>query len=329
MDEIVASLSQREALPKLEIIKSPKIVSVESNFDLLLFPRDAGVRTDHHTITVDENHVLISQASTAVAATIKANVPTNECVLLCACLVYRRSGVHHQVDIWRLDFGSGVDQHQAAVQLATGIIKDVLPMQSIRTETKDLPYIASAFKLVSEGESSQTLADGGQLHPLLVSNLGLDPEYCSGYALGFSLDRLTMRRKDITEEKLLRDSDKRVSCQMRDLSPYRAVSRQPSVRQDLSITIDEHDTLETVSNGVMIALGHERELVEDISMVSETSYESLPPHVRERLGVKPGQKNVLMRIVFCAFDRSLSQEEVNDHRNRIYAAIHKGTKGYI
>ena len=44
-----------------------------------------------------------------------------------------------------------------------------------------------------------------------------------------------------------------------------------------------------------------------------------------RIGIGPGQKNVLLRVVIRDLDRTLTHPEANELRDRIYAALHRGT----
>ncbi len=60
-------------------------------------------------------------------------------------------------------------------------------------------------------------------------------------------------------------------------------------------------------------------------MLSETPLSGLPAQARERIGIAPGQKNVLLRVTIRDLDRTLTHEEGNILRDRIYAAIHRGT----
>jgi phenylalanyl-tRNA synthetase alpha chain len=46
--------------------------------------------------------------------------------------------------------------------------------------------------------------------------------------------------------------------------------------------------------------------------------------VAERLGIVPGQKNVLLRVVLRDLERTLTDAEANALRDRIYAALHRG-----
>jgi len=45
-----------------------------------------------------------------------------------------------------------------------------------------------------------------------------------------------------------------------------------------------------------------------------------------RLGARPGQKNLLVRVVLRDLEKTLTNEAANGLRDRIYLAIHQGTK---
>ena len=63
------------------------------------------------------------------------------------------------------------------------------------------------------------------------------------------------------------------------------------------------------------------ELVESLEVVSETPYGHLPPAAVERLGISAGQKNTLLRVVSRDLRRALTDEEANEVRDEIYAAV--------
>ena len=58
--------------------------------------------------------------------------------------------------------------------------------------------------------------------------------------------------------------------------------------------------------------------VEAIDVVGETPYTDLPAAARERLGIGPTQKNVLLRIVIRDLERTLTTAEANALRDEIY-----------
>jgi phenylalanyl-tRNA synthetase alpha chain len=138
------------------------------------------------------------------------------------------------------------------------------------------------------------------------------------------MDRLLMLRKGIPDIRLLRSDDPRVAGQMLDLSPYRPMSTLPPVRRDLSVAVDAGADAETLGDRVRDALGADAELVEEVAVLSTTPYDDLPPVARERLGICPGQDNVLLRVVLRAADRTLTADEVNTLRDRLYHALHEG-----
>ena len=61
-------------------------------------------------------------------------------------------------------------------------------------------------------------------------------------------------------------------------------------------------------------------------MLSATAYERLPASAVRRLGARPGQKNLLVRVVLRDLEKTLTSEAANSLRDRIYLAIHQGTE---
>jgi phenylalanyl-tRNA synthetase alpha chain len=100
----------------------------------------------------------------------------------------------------------------------------------------------------------------------------------------------------------------------------------PGARRDLSLVLDPDDTLESLGDRVRLSLAREVGVVESVEILSETSYEELPDSARRRMGVRPGQRNVLVRVLLRAYDRTLTTEECNHLRDRIYAALHRGER---
>jgi len=142
--------------------------------------------------------------------------------------------------------------------------------------------------------------------------------------MGLGLDRLMMLRKQIPDIRLLRAADPRIAEQMRDLAPYRAVSAMPPVSRDLSIAADAGDTAEDLGDRVRAALGEQAAAVESVAVVSETPYDALPAAARARIGLQPGQHNLLVRVVLRDLERTLTAVEANELRDRIYGALHRG-----
>ena len=52
-----------------------------------------------------------------------------------------------------------------------------------------------------------------------------------------------------------------------------------------------------------------------VRVVSETPYEALPPAAHERMGMRPGQKNLLLRLTLRDPARTLTRGEANRIRD--------------
>jgi len=65
--------------------------------------------------------------------------------------------------------------------------------------------------------------------------------------------------------------------------------------------------------------------VEDVTILSSTPCTELPAAALARLGARPEQRNVLVRVVLRRLDRTLTDAEANDLRDRIYVRLHQGT----
>jgi phenylalanyl-tRNA synthetase alpha chain len=97
------------------------------------------------------------------------------------------------------------------------------------------------------------------------------------------------------------------------------------VRRDLSVAVaGKHDD-ETIGDRVREALGPDADAVEDVRVLSSTKAADLPEPAMARLGLRPGQRNLLVRVVLRRLDRTLTDQEANRLRDRIYLAIHEGS----
>ncbi|MBV8930993.1 MAG: hypothetical protein JO285_00315, partial [Kutzneria sp.] len=116
-----------------------------------------------------------------------------------------------------------------------------------------------------------------------------------------------------------------VIAQLADLSPYRPVSTLPAIRRDLSVAVDRDDLAEDLGDRVRDALGLDADCVESVEILAETPCAALPPRAVARLGARPDQKNVLLKVILRHLDRTLTDREANLLRDRVYAAVHRGS----
>jgi phenylalanyl-tRNA synthetase alpha chain len=309
----------------------PRIVPVADNYDNLGFTPDAASRDARYTRYVDDHRMLRSHASAMIPPALRALAadPVDDILLVCPGIVFRRdaidrlhTGTPHQLDLWRI---SPQPLGNDDMDEMTGLLIDALvPGMPNRTEPRVHPYTLDGRQVdVYAGGEWAEVWECGLAHPQVLARAGLDGWH--GLALGLGLDRFLMLRKGIPDIRLLRSTDPRIADQMFDLTPYRPISSMPAVVRDLSVAVDSEDAVEELGDRVRNALGDDADAVEEVTVQSEARYDELPTSAINRMGMTPGQKNVLVRVVLRHLERTLTDSEANELRDRIYAALHRGT----
>jgi phenylalanyl-tRNA synthetase alpha chain len=310
----------------------PRVVAIADNYDNLAFTADAASRDTRYTRYVDEHDMLRSHASAMIPPALRALTadPVDDVLLVCPGIVFRRdaidrlhTGTPHQLDLWRIarrPLGNG-DMDDMTRLLIDALVPD-LPF---RTTPRIHPYTLDGRQVdVDAGGEWVEVWECGLAHPEVLSRAGLVGWH--GLALGLGLDRFLMLRKGVPDIRLLRSKDPRIAEQMLDLSPYRPVSSMPAVTRDLSVAVSADDDVEELGDRVREALGDDADAIEQVTVRSETPYGRLPASAVDRMGMAPGQKNVLVRVVLRHLERTLRDDEANQLRDRIYAALHRGRR---
>lgn len=331
MDEILLALQQDWDCEVLVHRESP-IVSIADNYDRLKYPADGPARAARYTRYVCDTALLRTSTSATVPKAMQASATRMPADVLLACpgLVYRRDcidrlhlGEIHQMDLWR------ISPQQLTVADLEGMVHTVfrtaLPDLEYRVEPREHPYTLHGLQVDVwyEGEWVEA-GECGLAHPEIIQENIPDVSGLSGLAMGLGMDRLLMLRKGMQDIRLVASKNPKISKQMLDLNPYREVSVMPAVKRDLSLVIDREIDAEELGDRVRVALGEDAELIESLEIRDETPWGSLPTHVRQRLGMEESQKNTLLRVVLKALDRTLTDEECNVYRDRIYVHLHEG-----
>ena len=337
VDEAQHALAPDGVQVRLE--RSRPIVPVRDNYDLLGYAPDAVARDARYTRYVSDTCVLRSHTSAGIPSALRrlaadADAPA-DVLLVLPGVCHRRdaidrlhTGTPHQLDLWRLRRGGRRLDHADLADLVNGLLAAILPGRVWRWTATEHPYTIGGRQVdVIDAGRPVEIAECGLAAPHVLGNAGVDPAQWSGLALGIGLDRALMLRTGIPDIRLLRSPEPRVSAQMLDLGPYRPVSDLPSARRDLSVAVGAGADAETLGDRVREALGPDAELVEEVAVLSTTPYVNLPAQARERLGIRPGQQNVLLRVVLRPTDRTLTAGGANTLRNRIYGALHEGAVG--
>ncbi|HKE52870.1 MAG TPA: hypothetical protein VKE25_15300 [Actinomycetes bacterium] len=327
------ALSGRTGLPVRRDYGS-RIVSVADNYDRLRFDADAVTRDRRYSRYLDAERMLRSHTSAGIPALLTRHAidRLGEVIYSVPGMCYRRDvidrhhvGEPHQSDLWRIrDAGPALAEPDLVEMIGT-VVAAALPGRPWYTVPNPHPYTLAGREIyVRAPDGDVEIGECGLAHPEVLGGSGL-PASASGLAMGLGLDRLTMLAKGIDDIRLLRSKDPRVAAQLTDLEPYRPVSAMPSARRDLSLAVAADLDPELLGDRVRELLGTDAAVVEEISVRSETGYQDLPESSRIRMGLRPGQKNVLLRVVLRDLDRTLTAAEANALRDRIYAGLHEGS----
>ncbi len=71
---------------------------------------------------------------------------------------------------------------------------------------------------------------------------------------------------------------------------------------------------------------HMTTYIESIAIMSGASYADLPIATNERMGMQPGQKNILLQLVIRHIDKTLTDQDTNNLRNKVYKLLHEGKR---
>jgi phenylalanyl-tRNA synthetase alpha chain len=333
VEAAVGALVQAWSCPVIEERADP-VVTVADNYDRLLYPPGGAARDARYTRYVAADKLLRTQTSALIPPLLRrlSAAPPQDVLLSCPGLVWRRDridrlhvGEPHQLDLWRIRRGEPLGSTELGDMIRT-VIGALLPDRPVKTISTVHPYTAGGLEIHVQVDGEWVeVAECGVAHPLILRDAGLPPEY-SGLAMGLGLDRLLMLVKGFDDLRLLRSTDPRVMAQLLDLAPWRPVSSQPPVRRDLSLAVHERLLAEELGDRVREALGARADDVEAVEVLSETTHAALPEAARARIGLTPGQKNVLVRLTLRALTRTLTDAEANRLRDEVYAALHQGSR---
>lgn len=318
----------------INIIRNSPIVLASDNYDNLYYPSDTITKSSRYTHWVD-NVTMLRTHTTSGIPTLLKQITNENSIYLLPGIVYRRDvidrthvGEPHQMDVWHVVKNKKVNREDL-LELVEVIIKSILPNVEWRYSETSHYYTKNGIEVeILINEQWLEVLECGEILPQLIEDCGKDSREWSGLALGIGLDRAVMIKKNISDIRILRNSNEKISSQMQDLEPYKEVSNQPKIVTDLSISIDKNIDSEILGDKIRMLIP-DSSLIEEVIIKSETSYESLPTHVQERLGMTEKMKNVLISITLRSLDRTLTKEECNEITKYLYKELHQGKKGYL
>ena len=213
------------------IAEGPEIELSEYDFDRLNIPENHTVRewTDTFYITRDEKVHLRCQTSPMQVRVMDAMKPPIR--ILAPGRVYRKdevdathSPMFHQIEGLVID--RGITMGDLKGTLNTLMQRIYGPDTVTRFRPHHFPFTEPSCEMdvqcfechgegcrVCKGEGWIEILGAGMVHPHVLEMSGIDPDVYSGFAFGVGLERLAMRRFQISDMRLLYENDVRFLTQ--------------------------------------------------------------------------------------------------------------------
>ena len=320
--ELVQRIKSIKHFADFDKIKSPEIVRSDICFDLFNFPSDHPARNRSDTYYADEDNILRTHTTIMwyyhlnneiIKERIKNKLPVGA---LSYGKVYRKDeidrnhmNVFHQMDGWYLTPKSEKiitidDLKIVLTEIAQAIFgKDI----KFRFNIDKFPYTDPSCEMEVEidGRWVEVLGSG-IVHPVVLKNLGVDPDEYNGWAFGFGLERLAIISMSLPDIRLLWSDDSRIKKQLILGNKYIAVSKYPPITRDISFVVG-NDFIPNNYFDLIRDIGGD--LVEEVKLIDK--YEN-----SEKFG--DDKISYAYRIIYRSNDRTLLSSEVDEIQKEIY-----------
>jgi phenylalanyl-tRNA synthetase alpha chain len=195
------------------VADGPEIEDDFHNFTALNMPEDHPSRSMHDTFYVEGGMVLRTHTSPVQIRYMEAHPPPIK--IIAPGRVYRvdsdatHSPMFHQVE------GLWIDETVSFADLK-GVFTDFMRRfferddLEVRFRPSFFPFTEPSAEIdMSFGDGWLEIAGAGQVHPNVLSAVGIDPERYQGFAFGMGPDRLAMLRYGVNDLRLFFENDLR------------------------------------------------------------------------------------------------------------------------
>ena len=213
---ITRTLERMEALFRslgFEVADGPEIEDDFHNFTALNTPENHPARSMHDTFYIEGGSVLRTHTSPIQVRYMETHPPPIK--IIAPGRVYRvdsdatHSPMFHQVEgLWIAEDVSFADLKGVFTEFLRNFFeRDDL---KVRFRPSFFPFTEPSAEVdMSFGGGWLEIAGAGQVHPNVLTAVGIDPERYQGFAFGMGPDRLTMLRYGVNDLRLFYENDLR------------------------------------------------------------------------------------------------------------------------
>lgn len=208
-----------------DIVDGPEVELDYYNFEALNIPKDHPARDTQDTFYITDNIVLRTQTSPVQIRVMEKQQPPIR--IISPGRVYRsdavdatHSPVFHQIEGLVVD--KGITFTDLKGTLETFVKRLYGEDTVVRFRPHHFPFTEPSAELdvqcfnchgegcrLCKGEGWIEILGCGMVHPDVLRNGGIDPEEYSGFAFGYGLERVCMRKYSISDLRLFFENDVR------------------------------------------------------------------------------------------------------------------------
>ncbi len=208
-----------------DVVEGPEVERDYYNFEALNIPKEHPARDTQDTFYISDEVVLRTQTSPVQIRTMEERKPPIR--IIAPGKVYRSDAVDatHSPLFNQIE-GMVIDKNVTMSDLKGTLDTFAKRLYGEDTVTRfrphHFPFTEPSAEMdimcfschgegcrLCKGEGWIELLGCGMIHPKVLQNGGIDPEEYSGFALGMGLERVTMRRYNIDDLRLLFENDLR------------------------------------------------------------------------------------------------------------------------
>lgn len=327
-----------------DCVVTPEVVTEWETFDVFHFPENHVARrpSDSYFLQKSENHAksILLRPHTSVmwfyylvCQDGKEKLQTRgEVKALSFWKVYRvdeLDNTHHecfhQIDgLYLVEKAKTIITQEILKEVLGTTIKIIFwPDIEYRFHKDEFPYTRESLEaeVFYDGKWMEVLG-AGVVQESVLGKLWIDSEKYNGWAFGFWLERMAMLLKRVFDIRVFWSKDPRITSQWGNFDPFVPVSDFPATTRDISFLVKKYqfivDEEETQKKGyIQLTKDTESDFFDIASIARDVSWniiESIRIHdiFEDDDRFWKEYKSVCIRITFRSFERTLSNDEVNE-----------------
>lgn len=211
------------------VLDSPEVVSEAHNFDALLIPKDHPARRMQDTFWLTDlpgrqaggRYLPRTHTSAHQVPAMKAHKPPVRFVIPGRAFRNEATDATHETSFYQLE-GFVIDETTSLSNLKWTLREFMKAMYGSDIRLKFVPsyfpFVEPGFEVFAEFSGRWVeLLGAGMIHPGVLANMGVDPEYYQGFAFGMGVDRLVMLQHGIDDIRYLYSGNLRFLGQFKEV----------------------------------------------------------------------------------------------------------------